>query len=100
MNVLVASGTPAVLPARGATDTIPVVFIAAIDPISTGLVTSLARPGTNLTGLTAVFADLTGKRLELLKEMLPASRALRSSRVQTIPAMANMSSKSSSRHDF
>jgi len=72
VNVLVASGTPAVLPARAATDTIPVVFIAAIDPISTGLVTSLARPGTNFTGLTAVFADLTGKRLELLKEMLPA----------------------------
>jgi putative ABC transport system substrate-binding protein len=71
VNVLVASGTPAVLPARDATSTIPVVIVAAVDPIATGLVTSLARPSGNVTGLTAVFADLTGKRLELLKEMLP-----------------------------
>jgi putative tryptophan/tyrosine transport system substrate-binding protein len=71
VDVLVASGTPAVLPARHATNVVPVVFVAAIDPIATGVVTSLARPGGNVTGLTAVFADLTGKRLELLKEMLP-----------------------------
>ncbi len=71
VNILVASGTPAVLPARNATNTIPVVIIAAVDPILTGVVASLARPGGNVTGLTAVFADLTGKRLELLKEMLP-----------------------------
>jgi putative ABC transport system substrate-binding protein len=50
---------------------IPIVIVAAIDPIATGVVASLARPGGNLTGLTAVFADLTGKRLELLKETLP-----------------------------
>jgi putative ABC transport system substrate-binding protein len=43
-----------------------------MDPIETGIVTSLARPGGNVTGLTAVFADLNGKRLELLKEMLPS----------------------------
>ena len=67
-----ASGTPAVLPACNATSTIPVVIVAAVDPIATGLVTSLARPGGNVTGLTAVFADLTGKRLEFLKEMLPS----------------------------
>jgi putative tryptophan/tyrosine transport system substrate-binding protein len=72
VNVIVASGTPAVLPARNATDTIPVVIVAAVDPVAAGVVTSLARPGGNITGLTAVFADLTGKRLELLKEMLPA----------------------------
>ena len=71
VDVLVASGTPSVLPARNATRTIPVVFVAAIDPIATGLVAGLARPGGNVTGLTALFADLTGKRLELLKEMLP-----------------------------
>ena len=59
------------LPARDATNIIPVVIVAAMDPIATGIVTSLARPGGNVTGLTAVFADLTGKRLELLKEMLP-----------------------------
>jgi putative ABC transport system substrate-binding protein len=72
VDVLVASGTPAVLPARNATTVIPVVFIAAIDPVATGIVTSLARPGGNVTGLTSVFSDLTGKRLELLKEMLPS----------------------------
>jgi putative ABC transport system substrate-binding protein len=72
VDVLVASGTPAVIPARNATTTVPVVFIAAMDPVATGLVTSLARPGGNVTGLTAVFSDMIGKRLELLKEMLPS----------------------------
>jgi putative ABC transport system substrate-binding protein len=71
VDVLLASGTPSVMPARNATRVIPVVFVAAIDPIGTGLVTSLARPGANVTGLTARFSDLTGKRLELLKEILP-----------------------------
>jgi putative ABC transport system substrate-binding protein len=72
VDVLVASGTPAVIPARNATSAIPVVFIAALDPVAAGVVASLARPGGNVTGLTAVFSDLTGKRLEFLKEMLPA----------------------------
>ena len=71
VDVLVASGTPSVLPARNATSTIPVVFVAAIDPVATGVVASLARPGGNVTGVTAMHADLTGKRLELLKELLP-----------------------------
>ena len=71
VDVLVASGSPSVLPARSATKTIPVVMVAAIDPIGIGLVTSLARPGGNITGLTALHTDLTGKRLELLKEILP-----------------------------
>jgi putative ABC transport system substrate-binding protein len=51
---------------------VPVLFVAAFDPVATGVVTSLARPGGNVTGLTAVFSDMTGKRLEFLKEMLPA----------------------------
>jgi putative tryptophan/tyrosine transport system substrate-binding protein len=72
VDVLVASGTPAVIPARNATTAVPVLFVAAIDPVATGVVTSLARPGGNVTGLTAVFSDLTGKRLELLKELLPS----------------------------
>jgi putative ABC transport system substrate-binding protein len=71
VDVLIASGTPAVLPARNATADIPVVFVAAIDPVATGAVTSLARPGGNVTGLTAVYSDLIGKRLELLREMIP-----------------------------
>jgi putative ABC transport system substrate-binding protein len=60
VDVILASGTPAVLPARNATSTVPVVFVAAIDPVETGMVTSLARPGGNVTGLTAVFADPQG----------------------------------------
>lgn len=72
VDVLVASGTPAVIPARNATNTIPIVFVAALDPVATGVVTNLARPGGNVTGFTALFADLTGKRLELLKELMPS----------------------------
>ena len=71
VDVLVASGTPSVLPAKNATSTIPVVFVAAIDPVATGVVASLARPGGNVTGVSAVHADVTGKRLQLLKELLP-----------------------------
>jgi putative ABC transport system substrate-binding protein len=71
VDVLVASGTPAVIPARNSTSVLPVVFIAALDPVATGVVASLARPGGNVTGFTAVFSDLIGKRLEFLKEMLP-----------------------------
>jgi putative ABC transport system substrate-binding protein len=72
VDVIVASGTPSVLPARDAAGTIPVVFVAAIDPVATGLVGSLARPGGNVTGVTAMQADITGKRLELLRELLPS----------------------------
>ena len=72
VDVLVASGTPAGLPARNATTAIPIVFVAALDPVATGVVASYARPGGNVTGLTAVFSDLTAKRLELLKELMPS----------------------------
>ena len=71
VDVLVASGTASVLPARNATSTIPVVFVAAIDPVAAGVVPSLARPGGHVTGVSAAQADLTGKRMELLKELLP-----------------------------
>jgi putative ABC transport system substrate-binding protein len=71
VDVLVASGTPSVVPARNATSTTPVVFVAAIDPVATGVVASLARPGGNVTGVSAVHADVTGKRLQLSKELLP-----------------------------
>jgi putative ABC transport system substrate-binding protein len=60
-----------VLAARKAAGPIPIVFVGAIDPISTGLATSLARPGGNITGITAMHAGLSGKRFELLKELLP-----------------------------
>lgn len=71
VDVIVASGVPSVVPAQNATSTIPVVFVAAIDPKATHVVTSFARPGGNVTGISALFADLTGKRLELLKEIVP-----------------------------
>jgi len=75
VDVLVASGTPSVVPAKNATSTVPVVFVAAIDPVATGVVASLARPGGHVTGVSAVHADAMGKRLQLLKELLPkASR--------------------------
>ena len=71
VDVLVASGTPSVLPARNASRTTPVVFVAAIDPVATGVVSSLARPGGHVTGVSAVHADVMGKRLQLLTELLP-----------------------------
>jgi putative ABC transport system substrate-binding protein len=71
VDVLVASGTPSVVPAKNATKTVPVVFVAAIDPVATGIVATLARPGGNITGVSAVFADAVGKRLQLVRELLP-----------------------------
>ena len=71
VDVIVASGTPPVPAAKNATRTIPIVFVAAIDPIATGVVASLARPGGNVTGFALIEADLMGKRLEILKEIAP-----------------------------
>ena len=71
VDVLFASGVQSVLPARNATNTIPVVFVAAMDPVAMGVVASLARPGGNVTGVSAIQPELTGKRLELLKDLLP-----------------------------
>ena len=76
VDVIVTGGTEAVLAARQATSVIPIVFGTAGDPVGTGLVTSLARPGGNVTGLSNQSADLTGKRLELLREVLPSLRRL------------------------
>jgi putative tryptophan/tyrosine transport system substrate-binding protein len=71
VEVIVASGTPPVPAASRATRTIPIVFIASIDPIAAGVVVSLARPGRNVTGFTGIHADMMGKRLELLRETVP-----------------------------
>jgi putative ABC transport system substrate-binding protein len=68
VDVILASGTPPVPVAKSATKTIPIVFVASIDPVATGVVASLARPGGNVTGLAGIHADLMGKRLELLGE--------------------------------
>jgi putative tryptophan/tyrosine transport system substrate-binding protein len=71
VDVLVVVSTPAVRAAKQATKTIPIVMVTTVDPVTAGLIDSLARPGGNVTGLTLLTSDLNGKRLELLKEIAP-----------------------------
>jgi putative ABC transport system substrate-binding protein len=71
VDVLVVATTPGALAAKKATQTIPVVMVGVGDPVGSGLVASLARPGGNLTGLSLLNPELHGKRLQLLKEVLP-----------------------------
>ena len=71
VDVIVTTGPGATLAAKKASGTIPIVFAGANDPVGTGLVSSLARPGGNITGLSLMVPDLDGKRLELLKEAVP-----------------------------
>ena len=84
VDVIVAATTVAAQAAKEATKTIPIVMPVAGDPVGTGLVASLARPGGNVTGLTTIASDLSGKRLELLKEVVP--------RVSRIAVLLNPSS--------
>src|SRR5712692_11657348 len=71
VDVIVAPNTPAALAAKQATRTLPIVFTTAADPVQSGLVTSLARPGGNVTGLSLLFPELVGKCLEQLKQAVP-----------------------------
>src|SRR6266511_1348022 len=71
VELIVATPTRPALAAKEATSTIPIVFIQVADPIQSGIVTNLARPGANITGLSTIGSDLSGKRLELLNEALP-----------------------------
>jgi putative ABC transport system substrate-binding protein len=74
VELIVASPTRPALAAKDATRTIPVIFIQVADPVQSGIVANLARPGANITGLSGMGSDLSGKRLELLKEALPSAR--------------------------
>jgi putative ABC transport system substrate-binding protein len=71
VDVIVTAGTPASMAVKKATTTVPLVMVAVGDPVGVGLVPSLARPGGNLTGLSSIAPDLEGKRLELLREVVP-----------------------------
>jgi putative ABC transport system substrate-binding protein len=72
-DVLLVSTTPGILAAKAATPTIPIVMVLVADPVGTGIVPSLARPGGNITGVTTIVAELAGKRLEILKEIVPTA---------------------------
>jgi putative ABC transport system substrate-binding protein len=76
VDIIVALGTPATVAARKATAVIPIVFPIASDPVGDGLVASLARPGGNVTGLSNQQPELAGKRLEILREVIPGLRQL------------------------
>jgi putative ABC transport system substrate-binding protein len=84
VDVIVTAGTDAVIAVKKATALIPIVFGTAGDPISNGLVASLARPGGNVTGLSNQSADIAGKRLDLLREVVP--------RLRRVAIMANIAS--------
>ena len=76
VDVIVTNSAAPVVAAKQATSVIPIVIASAADPVGTGLVASLARPGGNVTGLSVQMTDLAGKRLELLREVVPGLRRL------------------------
>jgi putative ABC transport system substrate-binding protein len=71
-DVLLVQSTPANLAAKAATPSVPIVMVGVADPVGVGLVPNLARPGGNITGITNIGAELAGKRLEILKELIPS----------------------------
>jgi putative ABC transport system substrate-binding protein len=74
VDVIVTFQTPATLAAKQATKTIPIVMMSTADPVATGLIESLARPGGNVTGLSAAVSELAAKNLELIREILPSAK--------------------------
>ena len=93
VDVLVAATSPAIQAAKQATGTIPIVMAGAVDPVATGFVASIARPGGNITGLSDMSSELVGKQLEILKEVVP-----RVSRVALLWNPANPSNAPQLRH--
>ena len=86
VDIIITRGTPAALAAKKATATIPIVMAAIREPVETGMVASLARPGGNVTGLSAFVTELTAKRIEIMREIIPQL-----SRMALIDNMANRS---------
>jgi len=86
---LIFGDTSAILAAKQATKTIPIVMVATQDPVATGIIDSLAHPGGNITGLTRLTRELSGKRLELLKEVVPGISRVGVLWVASLPATGN-----------
>lgn len=90
VSVIVVAGEPMIMAARQATATIPIVMAAVGDPVGRGCVASLARPGGNITGVSNMAVEMTGKWLELLKEAVPKAMKVASLRNPTNPTHAVM----------
>lgn len=88
--VIAATGTPAALAAKAETTAIPIVFESAADPLQLGLVASLNHPGGNVTGVTNLNAVVSPKRLELLHELLPTARVMRSWSIRPVPLLPRL----------
>jgi putative ABC transport system substrate-binding protein len=92
-DVIVAPTTPSALAAKAATDSIPIVFFVAGDPVQLGLVASLARPGGNLTGATTLTLEVGAKRLEVFHEMLPTAKVMAALVNPSSPNLAEIQSR-------
>jgi putative ABC transport system substrate-binding protein len=94
VTVLVTAGsTPAALAAKAATSTIPIVFYVGVDPVTAGLVVSLAQPGGNITGVTTLNAEVVPKRLQLLHELIPTATNIALLVNPTSPTLAETSTE-------
>jgi putative ABC transport system substrate-binding protein len=96
VDVITAFSTPAAIAAKKATTTIPIVFSAVGDPVGTGVVSNLARPGGNVTGFSMLATELAAKRLEILEEIVPNLSPLAMFWNDTNPSMVLSASQSQS----